>query len=272
MRLQKVGTDVEFFLIKDGTIIPSQGVIPGTKAKPYKLSVGLTHRDNVLCEIAMEPGATAKEFSDNLRKVMTALRKEILDPMGVLPHIVPSYILQEEQLYHPEAQTVGCDADYDCYSAHPNPAPSLILAGNFRCGAAHIHASFDDVNPYRQLIAARSMDLFVGLGSVHLDSKGVERKQKLYGKAGAFRRKPYGIEYRVPSNWWVSNPLHHLWIFDHTKAAIENAEWADGVLTPQLIGDLRRTINNGDVRAAVDMRNFLGLDARVEESKKCSTQ
>ena len=30
----------------------------------------------------------------------------------------------------------------------------------------------------------------------------------MYGKAGAFRPKPYGMEYRVLSNFWLTSDVH----------------------------------------------------------------
>ncbi len=48
------------------------------------------------------------------------------------------------------------------------------------------------------------MDAVLGIPAILLDD-GLLRKQ-LYGKAGAFRPKEYGVEYRSLSNFWVFSP------------------------------------------------------------------
>ena len=259
---------MEFFLRRGNTIVPSQGIVKGTKAHPFELEHGVTHRDNVLCEIGMEPADNPEDFVRNIRLTMEALQNEILDPFDVVPHIVPSYILQPEQLYHPEANRVGCDPDFNCYTGEENPTPSLIRAGNFRCGSGHIHASFEckgGITPYTQRVAARSMDRFVGLQSVRQDLEGMARKNKLYGKAGAYRPKPYGIEYRVPSNWWLRNAAFQTWIFRHTKAAIVHAEWAESRLTQAMADDITDTINRGSFLRASRLVEELGLISKMQE-------
>lgn len=63
------------------------------------------------------------------------------------------------------------------------------------------------------------LDLFLGVPSILLD-KDTERR-KMYGKAGAFRSKPYGVEYRVLSNFWIANEELVTWCFNNVKAAID---------------------------------------------------
>jgi hypothetical protein len=62
------------------------------------------------------------------------------------------------------------------------------------------------------------MDLFLGVPSTVMD-KGTLRRQ-LYGKAGSFRQKPYGCEYRTLSNFWIFNPDLIKWVYDQTEKAI----------------------------------------------------
>ena len=45
-------------------------------------------------------------------------------------------------------------------------------------------------------------DLYIMLPALRHDSSNERRE--LYGQAGRFRPKPYGIEYRTPSNFWTS--------------------------------------------------------------------
>ena len=46
------------------------------------------------------------------------------------------------------------------------------------------------------------------------------KRKELYGKAGAFREKPYGVEYRTISNYYLQSKKLIYWVFDQTQAAI----------------------------------------------------
>jgi hypothetical protein len=56
-----------------------------------------------------------------------------------------------------------------------------------------------------------------------------EERKKLYGKAGAMRIKPYGVEYRTPSNWWTFTDERCMWVWDATERALNNLKIHHGV-------------------------------------------
>jgi hypothetical protein len=64
----------------------------------------------------------------------------------------------------------------------------------------------------------------------------------MYGKAGAFRPKPYGMEYRVLSNKWLTNTRLQSWVYDTTVLAMENLSKQQAILDP----DAQLIINNSD--------------------------
>ncbi|CAN5950618.1 unnamed protein product [Sphagnum jensenii] len=50
--------------------------------------------------------------------------------------------------------------------------------------------------------------------------------------AGAFRPKPYGVEYRVLSNRWLSNPALMRWVYNQAIAGVKagfDGRWAESV-------------------------------------------
>ena len=83
----------------------------------------------------------------------------------------------------------------------------------------HISIGWDNPTQEQQLDMVKSMDATVGLESVLLDND-IERK-KLYGKAGCFRFREYGIEYRSLSNFWIKNDESLNWAWNTTMKAIE---------------------------------------------------
>ena len=83
----------------------------------------------------------------------------------------------------------------------------------------HISIGWDNPTQEQQLDMVKSMDATVGLESVLLDND-IERK-KLYGKAGCFRFREYGIEYRSLSNFWIKTDESLKWAWNTTMKAIE---------------------------------------------------
>ena len=83
----------------------------------------------------------------------------------------------------------------------------------------HISIGWDNPTLEQQLDMVKAMDATVGLESVLLDFD-TERK-KLYGKAGCFRFREYGIEYRSLSNFWIKSDESLKWSWDTTMKAIE---------------------------------------------------
>ena len=83
----------------------------------------------------------------------------------------------------------------------------------------HISIGWDNPTQEQQLDMVKAMDATVGLESVLLDND-TERK-KLYGKAGCFRFREYGIEYRSLSNFWIKSDKSLQWAWNTTMKAID---------------------------------------------------
>src|SRR3546814_1862742 len=65
----------------------------------------------------------------------------------------------------------------------------------------------------------KQLDWYLGLWSLGKDKDKVRRS--LYGKAGACRIKPYGVEYRVLSNFWIKNKKSRLETWNRMVKGIE---------------------------------------------------
>jgi hypothetical protein len=71
------------------------------------------------------------------------------------------------------------------------------------------------------------MDLFLGVPSIFMDTdKTAPRRRTLYGQAGRFRVKPYGMEYRSLSSFWLASPILVELIYDVSKFVLEQLEKA----------------------------------------------
>jgi len=124
-------------------------------------------------------------------------------------------VFPESQMDHPMAHIFGCEPDFNAWTMDVNPKPTpphpfMRSAG----GHVHVETTKDGVD------VVRKMDLFLGVPSVLMD-EGDLRKQ-LYGKAGAFRGKSYGVEYRTLSNFWIFREPLIRWVWDNTQRALDS--------------------------------------------------
>ena len=65
----------------------------------------------------------------------------------------------------------------------------------------------------------RQLDYFLGIPSILLDKD--KKRRPSYGNAGSFRPKPYGLEYRVLSNFWIKKKEYMEFVFSQTKEAFD---------------------------------------------------
>jgi hypothetical protein len=88
-----------------------------------------------------------------------------------------------------------------------------------------------------------------------------EMRKQLYGKAGAFRAKSYGVEYRTLSNFWIFKNELIRWVWDNTQRALDAVD----VMDVDALGErIQRSINNNDkaeAQALVDEFNLEVINA-----------
>lgn len=235
-----VGADPELFMRNpnNGDFISAHEYgnvrIPGTKYEPFKVPNGAIQIDGTALEFNIDPASTVEQFVSNIKSVRATLE-------GYVPgfNVVAEPVAQFGQKYWltevpPEAQTLGCDPDYNGWTTEQNPPPN---PGDrpFRTASGHVHIGwtedadiFDKDHYMLCCMMARQMDYYLGIHSLLWDKDGTRRS--LYGKAGAFRPKSYGVEYRVLSNRWLDNDDLMAWVYNSIQVGVEaafNGSWAD---------------------------------------------
>ena len=143
----------------------------------------------------------------------------------------------------PQIGTIGqrlfkC-CNYNAWTKKVNPRP-CATNHKLRSAGGHVHVGIKGINRY-QLI--RAMDLFLGVPSLFMDKD--TRRRELYGKAGAFRPKPYGAEYRTLSNFWIWDKRLIEWVYHQTSRAIDFVK-SGKKLTAEDGKLIQRCINTGD--------------------------
>lgn len=241
-----IGADPELFVKSGGSIVSGYGLIPGDKADPHKVELGAVQVDGMALEFNIDPAKNVESFYNNVLSVMSTLRKMI--PEGHELEVVPTAHFDKDYIEaQPEAAKVlGCDPDMNAYTGGFNDSPDGRVT--FRTAGGHIHIGWgEDVwksnthfEECQQII--KHMDYFVGLPSLLFDDD-VDRRS-LYGKAGAFRVKDYGVEYRTLSNKWISSPELIKFVFNQTILAVRSCfAGKDFIIDDSTLQD---TINNSD--------------------------
>ena len=211
----RLGSDPEVFLQDNaGNPVSAIGYINADKWNPMQIPdmpEGYTlQEDNVSLEYGIPPASDAEEFVNHINAVMQK-------SLEYLPNLsfskLSCIVFPEEQMNHPMAHIFGCEPDFNAWTkdVNPKPTPPHPL---MRSAGGHIHVETTR-NP---LEVVRNMDLFLGVPSVLMDD-GEMRKQ-LYGKAGAFRAKSYGVEYRTLSNFWIFEDKYIRWAWRNAERAV----------------------------------------------------
>lgn len=249
----RLGADPEVFLINaNGKHISAIGMINADKWNPLQIKgmkKGFTlQEDNVSLEYGIPPASTEDEFVDSIQKVMEK-SKDWLNGLDFSK--LSCTIFEKDQMLHPLAHVFGCEPDFDAWLEKENrkpkpPHPFMRSAGG------HIHVETDK-NPYH---VGRMMDLYLGVPATLMDnSPEAAARKKLYGKRGACRPKPYGVEYRVLSNFWIFDEKTIRWAWRATERAL-----ASTVNVQEIDEFISIAINNNDKGMAEALVNEYNLN------------
>ena len=214
------GADPEVFVGTDGKPASAIGIVGGSKYKPKPVKGGAVQEDNVLAEFNIRPSSNESTFVRSIQGVLTVLDAMLPGGMAIIPQLCShEYTIEELRSFGPDAFIFGCDPDFNAYTGEQNIPPEA--SSTLRTAGGHIHVGYDDPNEGSAQQIVRAMDLFLGVPSVLIDKD--TRRRGMYGGAGCLRYKPYGVEYRTLSNFWIFSEERIRWAFRQTVAAIDAA-------------------------------------------------
>ena len=213
-----VGCDPEVFLVNEaGDYVSSIDRIGGSKDFPRPIDEEgcAVQEDNVAVEYNTPPCNNVESFIHYNRKVLQYLSEHV-SSQGLTLKIIPSARFSKAELRDPRAKVFGCDPDFNAWKGgEQNPRPNA-KDKSLRSAGGHIHIGITDLDP---LLIIKAMDLFCGVGMLQFDDD-TERRQ-LYGKPGAYRIKPYGVEYRTLSNAWLQSDETIRYVWRQQERAVE---------------------------------------------------
>ena len=288
-----IGADPELWLRDPdtGLIVSAHDRMPGTKLEPHPVNLGAVQVDGVAAEFNIEPTYDAEHFV----KYIHAVKGQIKGFVGGLQLVEEPIALFEPGYFKalPEhVRLLGCNPDWNAWTGQVNEKPDddMYFDGKLmRTAAGHIHIGgwckntpanltdkthFDDCR-----IIAKQLDYYLGMNSLMWDDD--HRRRKMYGMAGSFRPKPYGMEYRPLSNVWLRSPKLQTWLWN----ACYQAVWKcvqEGQQMEDKFSDLARKVIDGnekwweDKNTATQVREWTGLSLppkiEVEKPKEATSE
>lgn len=255
-----IGADPEIFVKRDGALISAHGLVEGTKESPKPVSLGAVQVDGMALEFNIDPASNEDQFVHHINTVMAQLGDMVPDcELEVVPvaHFGRDLIDAQPE----EAKELGCEPDYDAYTGRENNPPNAEVP--FRTAAGHVHIGFCESADIRDAnhkdmceALVRELDVYLGLASLFFDNDTVRRE--LYGRAGAYRPKSYGCEYRVLSNQWLADEELMRWVVRSVNAAVACLMQKGGISAE--IDDVADIINTSDLERAKAIINKYDLE------------
>lgn len=224
MTTYTIGADPEVFVAEQGRFVSAHNLIEGTKQNPYPVKDGAVQVDGMALEFNIDPCSNEWEFTKKMQSVSDQLAGMIGDRKFITDCSVffEDNDIKDVPAYNLE---LGCMPDFNGYTLEENPMPDASM--NMRTAGGHIHiGGFHTENEWDMkhfALAgnlARAMDRHVGIYSLLWDKD--DKRRSLYGKAGAFRSKTYGMEYRTLSNAWIFSKDLISFVYQQTKKAIDS--------------------------------------------------
>ena len=217
-----LGGDPEIAFVKDGVgITPASAIL--TNDKETQTNRGAVEVDGFFAELHPKPDTCRERLTTRYKNCLRLLYNSAIQHGNELSGNsvvnIPDELLAAA---NEEEVDLGCAPDIDAYSGAINTIDVVPRKLNLRTGGGHIHFGFNvrNVNKvmafkngkwllldtYEEVAPdiIKTMDYLCGIPSILLDTgDGPRQRRELYGKAGAYRIQPHGIEYRVLSNFWL---------------------------------------------------------------------
>jgi len=254
----KAGADPEVFLQDAaGAFVSAIDKIGGSKWQPrplVELGDGFAvQEDNVAVEFNI-PAADSRElFITNISRARDFLAQQVAK-QGLKFSNSSATQFPVVELLDPRAQEFGCDPDFNAWKHGRRNRRPLAADASLRSAGGHVHVGHKFKGRSSAIKFIKYMDLFLGVPSVLMD-KGELRKQ-LYGAAGAFRHKPYGVEYRTLSNFWIFKENLIGWVWDQTATALD--AWQNDVALEETA--IQEAINGNNKQLAAQLVDHYKVD------------
>jgi hypothetical protein len=225
-----VGADPELFVYNRRTkqFVSAHTLFKGTKQMPHKIEHGFVQVDGTAAEFNIPPAANRNAFHDSIFLMLSAMKKQLEKANSDLSLVATPVAEFKDEYFNSLPDSVkemGCDVDFNAWTGgQPNSRPEAHV--HFRTAGGHVHlgwtdveSAFDAAHFYDCIKITKQLDIALYVPSLKFDADRTRRL--LYGRPGSFRPKPYGVEYRVLSNFWLTSPELVDWVYDSVITSAE---------------------------------------------------
>ena len=264
-----LGSDPEFFFVKKKEMVPSKDVVPEKTGEGWSRSPKWVIRDGFQGEL--NPASdTCRQSAGSMIALALIEAKSLADKSGHSISFKMGHVVSDKQWKRAtkEEKRFGCSPTMNIYSPR-----SRIVTGmreRFRAAGGHVHFSLMENQKENLSRLVAVMDIVVGNTCVMIDrDPNNARRRKIYGRAGEYRVKSYGMEYRVLSNFWLRS--YTLWSLvsqlGRNAISIEKSGMSEELIARFDMRKIRRAINNNDIVLAREnfeiLKQFL-IDHRAD--------
>ena len=268
------GADPEFFFRQNGDVVGSERVLPKDgieyeKEGPHIPGGNGTVRggggkiivDGVQAELNPRANVCRANMVNEIALCFQQIKRSYPDMQVDFSPLV-TVTESEFELLSKRSKKFGCNSSENVYTGAQSKItvdPSVVrdrpAGGHLHFGgneSTAVKNALNDVN-----IIVPLFDIIVGNTCVLVDrNEGNKRRREMYGRAGEYRLKPYGIEYRTVSNFWLQHPHLMSMVMGLGRLAISIAVAGEGKNLMNLVNmsDIEKAINDNDYDLA--MSNF----------------
>lgn len=248
-----LGLDPEFFLKKDGEVVPADNYLPNDQNKMVVHRGASIYYDGIQGEFSSGPHTCRAWIMDEIVSIFREVSR-IASRNGLTYHFDASLPITKATLdaaKDPVSREFGCDPDFlACEMGAPNIIDLDASKHLTRYAGAHIHVgtSLITASAEARLRSVWLMDRLIGLALVPFESEADVVRRKVYGKGSSYREKPYGVEYRTPGPALLRHPAILNLMLELARVVPVHVNSNDDEdllknLSPQ---EVANAINNGD--------------------------
>jgi hypothetical protein len=234
--LRKIGADPEVFVQnrRSKQFVSAHDMIPGTKENPHHINQGAVQVDGMALEFNINPTNNIRTFVNRIKKQHKTLDR-LIQAKNPNLHTVCAPIAKFSpgtmEKTPEKAKRLGCEPDFNAYTGTLNPTPDENTP--WRSASGHIHLGWTKdmvvegqahMSDCRLVVKFLDQCLYRASLLWEPDLRDVYERHRLFGRPGAFRPKPYGVEYRVLTNTWLEKEERIRYVFEITRFCLKNPD------------------------------------------------
>jgi hypothetical protein len=258
IRNLKIGADPELFLEDESGFVSSEGLIGGSKDEPRDIGLGCyVQEDNVAVEFNIPPVDNEDDFVRYIEYSIGVLKEMVGNQFKF--STISSAEFNEMYLSTPHSKRSACAPDYNVWNnCEANMVP-LLGTTNLRSSGAHLHFGYSSPTIEVSNAIVKMSDVFITIPTLKYENREAAiLRRGMYGSAGSFRYKPYGVEYRTLSSFWIGDE-------EKTREIYHRASGISSKINEDILNDIDK--DKDAITEAIDYHYEEAIDYIIDKYK-----